>query len=168
MRNLPWTTAYAAIISVLLIGCSTNASSGQESDLLRNLSEKVVPLIIITKEMQITNRWGPHSKVNESMFTQDNVHVGMKFAKFESILISQGFSSELGVTANHYGGKNEDCKQQYGTYYYSFYKVEIIDGKSLLKNVEAIKCDSEEDYKIGLLENEPTLEIYELYNAKNK
>jgi len=124
------------------------------------------PIEIVTKEMRITRLWGPHSKVSESNFAHDNVHVGMKFSEFESILYSQGFSKEWFVHGSHYTGDNINCGYT-GISHYSFEKVKIIDEQNLLQYVEVRSCDSKENTKVELLESEPTLEIYEITNAKN-
>ena len=165
MRNSFSVTIFAAIIGVLLIGCS-NISSNER--IKRPEYTSISPIEFETKEMRITRLWGPHSKISESNFAHDNVHVGMKFSKFESILYSQGFSKEWILHSSHYSGDNVKCKQMYGTSRYSFEKIKVIDGRILLHYIEAENCDLEETPIVKLLESEPTLEIYELTNAKNK
>ena len=160
-RNRFLASTFTGMVGLLLMGCSNQTSNDQT-----NAQQRVVATVqnvkFETKTDRITSHWGPHSKVSESNLSMEQVKAGMEFSKFESILHSQGFSKEGFIHSSHYSGKNINCKRAYGATLYAYGKVEITDGQSLLQYVEANEC-----LEFGLLESEPTLEIYEINNAKN-
>lgn len=159
-RSSFWIPAFAGMIEVLCVGCSSTSSSATNTP--RGSFTAISPIQLETKDMRIERIWGPHSKVSESTLSIDEIYVGMEFSKFELILNSQGFSSEWTYSASHHLSENINCQHNSGISEYSFAKIEIVNGQKLLHLSTAVKCPSEKDNKVWLLEGMPTLEKYEI------